>query len=334
MFPGCLAKRLICYCCCLLFCLSISFSSLTLLSSAPAHAQGKSGGPLPIKVFIITMFSLEAKPWLDNIQWPLTYTVPGADNVVHCSFEGICLTITGADKVNAATSMTAILSSPDFLFNGTYFLTAGTASTPPNTGTLGFTAWANWVVDWDQGEHLLPATIPGVPYGYIAPNTTYPDSTSVFHLNEHLAQWAYNLTAHLSLQDTTAAMADRRLYPGQANKHPYVARCDTITGDTIWIGKQLSNEAQYITSTLTNHAGTNCTSEAEDTAVATVLQRFGHLDHYLNLRGASAFNQPAPSQTLQEFLTAHFRANDIATANLYLVASTVANHLLQTPPNI
>ena len=153
----------------------------------------------------------------------------------------------------------------------------------------------------------------------------------MFQLNPKLVQLAYNLTSHLTLQDSAAAVAERQLYVGtaQANEHPYVAQCDTITGDTIWIGKRLSQEAQYITSLLTNKAGHNCTSEAEDTAVAAVLKRFGHLDHYLNLRAASAFNQPPVGQTLQDFLTAHFRANDIATANLYLVGSTVVQYLLQ-----
>ena len=152
------SKRLFWVTVCLTCCLIVVFSSFSWLY--PAHAQNHAKGPVQVKVFIITMFSLEAQQWLAHGQWPLTLTVPGADNVVQCGNNGTCLTITGADKVNAAASMTAILSYPGLSFARTYFLTAGTASTPPTNGTPGFTAWANWVVDWDQGEHLCQGLCP------------------------------------------------------------------------------------------------------------------------------------------------------------------------------
>lgn len=213
----------------------------------------------------------------------------------------------------------------------TYFLTAGTASTSPARGTLGLAAWARWVVDWDQGFHLNSTDVPTNPYGYIPPATTYPDSTAVFHLNEKLVNLAYRLTNKLALQDSSAAQAQRQLYPEQSGQTPHVAQCDTLTGDNIWVGSAFSQAAQYITSQLTNQAGENCTYEQEDTAVVTVLKRFGYLDHYLDLRSGSAFDQPPTGQSAIDFINAHFRANDIATANLYLVGSTVAHYLLDHP---
>lgn len=311
---------------CLLACLGVAF----VPSSVQAQAQ-RSASPVKVKVFVITMFALEAQKWLAQEHFTQTFSVLGADNPVQCTIQGLCLTITGVDKTNAAASMTAILGDPQFSFQKTYFLTAGTASTSPVRGTLGLAAWANWIVDWDQGFHLNSSDIPNNPYGYIAPSTTYPDSTSVFHLNEKLVELAYSLTAHLSLQDSPAAQAQRQLYPQQPGKYPHVERCDTITGDNIWVGSAFSNEAQYITSQLTNNVGNNCTYEQEDTAVATALKRFGYLDQYLDLRGTSAFDQPHPGQSANDFITAHFRANDIATANLYLVGSTVAHYLLDHP---
>jgi purine nucleoside permease len=312
---------------CLLLCLIVLFVGMPSLPHV--QAQARATHTFRVKVFIITMFAAEAQHWLENETWPLTFTSPGADNVIHCKREGQCLTITGVDKVNAATSMMAILRDPQFSFRQTYFLTAGTASTSPDRGTLGSTAWARWVVDWDQGFHLLPATVPDIPFGYIAPSTTFPDSTAVFQLNKTLVQLAYRLTAHLKLQDSAAANAERHLYPELARQHPSVVRCDTIAGDNIWVGHKLSQEAQYITGMLTKGEGHNCTYEQEDTAVAGALQRTGHLDHYLSLRAPSAFDQPHPGQSVQEFINAHFRANDIATANLYKVGSTVAHYLLE-----
>jgi purine nucleoside permease len=283
------------------------------------------------------MFSVEAQQWLDHETFDCSYTPVGGDptatgiRAVLChSSTGLCLTTIGVDKVNATASMMAILrDTTDFTFSksNSYFLTAGTSSTSPYRGTLGMAAWANWVVDWDQGFHLLPKTAEGLPFGYVPPQTTFPDSTSVYHLNETLAQTAYNLTAHLHLQDSTAATAERLLYPSQAGQHPSVVRCDTASGDTIWRGKFLSEEEQYITNSLTNGAGKNCTFEQEDIGVAAVLSRLGFLNQYLDLRSPSAFDQPYPGQTVLNFVNAGFRANDIAAANLYLVGSTVAHYL-------
>lgn len=305
---------------------------IATLSSGMVQARARTGQHyhvFKVKVFIITMFAAEARQWLDHENLDEKFVVPGADNPIYCNKQWLCQTITGVDKSNAAASMSAILADTRFDFRHTYFITAGTASTSPyRGGTLGFTAWANWIVDWDQGYHLLPSDLAGNPYGYIPPKTTFPDSTSVYHLNPTLVNLAYRLTSNLALQDSAAAVADRQLYPGQSSLHPFVGLCDTATGDNIWAGLFFSNLAQHITDLLTNNAGHNCTYEQEDSAVATSLKRFGYLDHYLNLRSASAFDQPYPGQALSDFINTGFRTNDIAAANLYLVGSTVAHYFL------
>lgn len=311
---------------CLILCVATALTPGTVQAHAQRHAARFN-----VKVFIITMFALEAQQWRAHENFSTTYSVFGADNPVECNVQGLCLTVTGVDKTNAAASMTAILGDPRFSFEKTYFLTAGTASTSPARGTLGLVAWARWVVDWDQGFHLNGTDVPGNPYGYIPPATTYPDSTAVFHLNESLVNLAYSLTSQLTLQDSDAAKAERHFYPEQSGQHPRVDRCDTLTGDNIWVGSDFSGVAQYIMSQLTNNVGKNCTYEQEDTAVATALKRYGYLDHYLDLRGISAFDQPHPGQSAIDFINAHFRANDIAVANLYLVGSTVAHYLLNRP---
>jgi Purine nucleoside permease len=325
------------------FCLALMFTAFFSLPTLQAQARALPTNPCPnpfaVKVLIITMFNVESDAWLSNENFDCSVPKPvGADRDVYCeTTTSICLTIIGVDKVNATASMMALLrDTKEFTFDAqsSYFMTTGTASTSPSTGTLGFAAWARWVVDWDQGFHLLPATVPGVPFGYIPPRTSFPDETSVFQLNAGLAQLAAQITSHLSLQDSAAASADRRLYPGQAHQHPYVTLCDTITGDNIWAGKKLSLERQYITSSLTNGAGKNCTYEQEDSGVAAALKRVNadFLNHYLNLRVASAFDQPYPGQTVIDFVNAGFRVNDIAAANLYLVGSTMAHYLVDHNP--
>src|SRR5450631_2011845 len=151
-----------------------------------------------VKVLIITMFPPERNEWLSHGTWKLVATPLGSigsdDGAVYCrvsvgNCDGVYLTMTGPEKVNAAMSMMALLSDPDLSFKGAYFLTTGTASTSPSSaGTLGFVAWANWIVDRDQGTHVLPEMAPDYPSGYQAPNTSFADTTADFHLNSALVQ--------------------------------------------------------------------------------------------------------------------------------------------------
>ncbi len=115
--------------------------------------------------------------------------------------------------------------------------------------------------------------------------------------------------------------------------------CDTLTSDSYIVGSQLSLQAKYITGKVsdTSRPGNYCTMEDEDTAVAGALKRVSpnYLQCYLNLRGATVFDQPPPSQSVEAFIAEHFRVNALVLANLHLVASTVINKsLIQKPcPN-
>lgn len=304
----------------LLLCLATIVATV-LPKTDSAHAQTS---PFGVKVLVLTMFDFETQPWLEKEKWPLDFKVSGAFSDVYCQRNGLCVTTTGMAKANAASSLMAIIQNPKFSFQNTYFLTAGIAGTSPETGTLGFAAWARWVVDWDLGNHLVPSTYTENPYGWI-PNTS--TGTAVFHLNENLTNLAYNVTSTVKLQDDANAIANRQKYPGQENQHPYVTKCDTITGDDFWAGEFLSEEAQYITNVLTDGQGKYCTGEQEDTAVATVLQRTGHLDHYLNLRTGSDFDRPYPGQSVKDLLS-NYPGGDIAAANAYLVGSKMAHYLV------
>lgn len=277
-----------------------------------------------VKVLILTMTKNEESLWLTHEKLHFVYYVPGAYGNVFCNKLGLCVTEIGESKVNASESVTAILLNKQFIFQHTYFITAGIAGTSPSTGTLGFVALARWIVDWDQGSHLLPDTAAGVPFGYV-PNTTAENT--VFHLNDRLTDLAYVITTQVKLKDSSAAWSMRQKYPGQAGKRPFVALCDTIAGDDFWAGKVLSDEAQYIIHTATNHYGNYCTTEQEDSAVAAVLQHFGYLGRYINVRAASNFDQPYAGQSIKE-LFSQFPARDIANQNVYLIAATIARYFI------
>lgn len=333
-----------------------------LLASLPlntVYALAQADAPFPVKVLIITMFPPERNAWLNK--WTAEHykevskpigPKDDADGAVYCHTEipngpcsdGVYLTMTGPEKVNAATSMMAVLDNPNFSFKGAYFLTTGTAATSPySKGTLGFVALAHWIADRDQGTHVIPTK--GYPKGY-QPPTIYPDETARFQLNTDLVNQAYSLTRDLKLTDESDLLGgpwnakERAKYPGQRGRKPFVAMCDTITSDSYIVGHALSQQTKYITKTVTDTStpGRYCTMEDEDTAVAGALNRLGSnnshpLQCYLNLRAASAFDQPPPGESIKKFLTPpSFRANKAALANLLTVGSTVIDKLLLQKP--
>jgi purine nucleoside permease len=335
-------------------------ASLTILLAAmplsTAYAQAGDHAIFQVKVLLITMFPPERDAWLKKpgTTWmqvsPPFGPTGDQDGAVYCmvsngSCNGIYLTMTGTEKVNAASSMIAVLNNPNFSFKGAYFLTTGTAATSPySKGTLGFVALAHWVADRDQGTHVIPTF--GYPFGY-KPPTIFPDETAKFQLNADLVNQAYALTHDLELTDKSDENSprtnaqERALYPGQAGRKPYVAMCDTITTDSFIVGSKLSRQTKYITKTVTDTPmpGRYCTMENEDTGVAGALNRASnsqgtpqYLQCYLNLRAASAFDQPPPGQSVKRFINEHFRANNAALANLLTVGSTLISELLLQKP--
>ncbi len=295
---------------------------------APRLANKAQTGPFHIRVLVLSMFGGatfgETQPWLQNEKLPKTFSVKGAFSPVHCNAAGLCVTTIGEGKSNAGASVVAILDDPQFNFSNAYFMTAGIAGTPPSVGTLGFAAWARYVVDFDLGHHLVPSQASDYPFGYIAPGSGYAES---FTLNASLAETAYRVTRNVALADSAEADKTRAKYSGQAGKKPFVALCDTVAGDDYWAGATLSAEGQYIMTANTDGKGTYCTTEQEDSAVAEALSRFGFLSRYLDLRTASNFDQPYPGETVEQLLQT-FPGYTIAVENAYRVGSTMANYLM------
>lgn len=306
----------------------IALAGVAPSSTAATPDRSDSHRKVDVEVLVITMFEPETAPWLREESLPLTVDVPGAYSPVRCDSQGLCVLTTGMGKSNAAATMSAVLDSPRFDFDGAYFLSAGIAGTPPDNGTLGFAAWARWVVDYDLGHHLLPEEAPDIPHAY----QEFGGETTVFRLNDDLVDMAYDLTQDLELTDSAVSQEVRSHYPGQEGVEPYVAVCDTLTGDNYWSGAGQSARADYITALRTDDQGDYCTTQMEDNATATTLERRGYLDRYLNLRTASNFDQPYPGQTVSEHLASDSGAFRPSLENAYLVGSVVVDHLLETTP--
>lgn len=305
--------------------------ALLWLLAAPAAAFAAA---LPVKVMVLTAFPPELAPWLKHMQRPTQLKIAGAYAPVWCDPRGVCVTETGEGQVNAATSVAAILASPELALAHTLFLRAGIAGGPPwGNDTLGGAYWADWVVSWDLGHHLT-ATSHGASEPLFLPlgDDHPPLGTHAFHLNPALVRLAYDATRTTRLADDHAARANRKLYPTQAGRTPNVAIGATITGDDFWSGVQLSRVAQTIMDHYTHGRAHYATTAMEDTGDAGALARRGLLAHYLSLRTISDFDQPPADRTAAAMLLAHdYPGGHIAFENAYRVASALIAYDLAHP---
>ncbi|MFB8001369.1 purine nucleoside permease [Nocardia sp. NPDC056000] len=284
---------------------------------------------IDVGVLVITMFDPENAVWLQREQLPTTVEVAGAYKPVRCNNDHLCVAETGQGKANAAATMMAILGSDKFNFDRAYFLTAGIAGTPPDRGTLGSAVWARRVVDFDLGNHLDPAEAPGVPYGF-RPVEDY--NTAAYDLDTALVDKVYDATREATLADSPEATAERAMYPGQEGRKPSVMKCDTMTGDDFYSGKQLSDTARYIMGLRTKGQGDYCTTQMEDNATATALEAHGYLDRYLSLRTVSNFDQPYPGQSVVDHIDHSTAGFQLGLDNAYTVGRAAADYLLKNPP--
>ncbi|MET9489937.1 purine nucleoside permease [Nocardia sp. NPDC006630] len=298
------------------------------LTGCSGDSKGDSGR-VEVGVLVITMFDPEHSVWLQREQLPTTVDVPGAYRPVRCNDAHLCVAETGQGKANAATTMMAILGSDEFDFSKAYFLTAGIAGTPPDQGTLGSAVWAHRLVDFDLGNHLDPAEVPDIPYGF-RPVEDY--NTAVYQLNEDLVDKVFDATRNAPLADSPEAAAERTAYPGQQGRTPAVMQCDTMTGDDFYSGKLPSDTARHIMDLRTHSQGAYCTTQMEDNATATALKAHGYLNRYLSLRTVSNFDQPHPGQPVLDHLDHSTAGFQSALDNAYTVAHTATDYLLKNPP--
>ncbi|WP_280382049.1 purine-nucleoside phosphorylase [Nocardia wallacei] len=303
--------------------------------AATGCGSGDSGDDkVDVKALIITMFDPEAEPWVDKQRWTHEIPVEGVRTPVRCNDSGLCMMVTDMGKVNASLSTAAVLGSPRLNFDDAYFITAGIAGTPPDAGTLGFAAWARWVVDVDLGHHVLPQDDPNVANGYVPHSKP---STQVYELDGRLVDAVYRNTKGVELADSPDAAQARAAYPQQqGDPKPTVVQCDTATGDNFFNGPAASARAAHIVGLYSGGQGRYCTTQMEDNGTAAALQRAGKLDRYVSLRTASNFDQPHPGQTVGQALDAvenggYSPGFPLSIENAYRVGLAAADYLMQHP---
>ena len=311
---------------------------LAPLAAALLLATPAAAAPLAPKVLVITMFKGEADNWLKNEKLDAKLAIPGLSKAypeLSCDDRGLCLVTTAMGYANAASSISALVHSDLLDLAKTYFLIAGIAGVDPKQGTIGSAHWARYAIDgglqWEIDGRELPE---GWTTGYYGIFTKKPGDkpkpdygTEVFHLDEALAQKAYALSKDVELLDSDGAKAYRAHYPdAPANAPPAVSICDTISGDTWWHGKMISDAMGAWAKTLTDGAATYCTTQQEDNATLTALQRgsdMGRLDfrRVAILRTAVNFDQGYPGETPERSNAANAGGFAPSVVNAYRVGS-------------
>lgn len=323
----------------------IGLSLTGLLCVAAPELASAQAQPLAPKVLVITMFGGEAKPWLESEPLTRKIAVPGLSKAfpeVSCTEGGLCVMTTNMGYANAASSVSAVIYSGRFDLSKTYFLIAGIAGIDPAQGTLGSAHWARYAIDGGLQNEIDAREMPeGWSTGYVAIGAGAPGqkvelryATEVYRLDEELLQAAYKLTRDVALSDNDAAKAYRAKYrSAPAASAPKVTICDTVSSDTWWHGAKLGAAMEAYAKLITDGAANTCTTQQEDNATLTALQRGADaqlldFNRISLLRTASNFDREAPGQTAAESLAAKSGGYLPSVTNAYRVGGTLAHTIV------
>jgi len=316
-----------------------------LLLAALSRPAGADSPAIAPKVVVITMFGGEAKPWLDGEALTHKLALPGLSKAypeVACTDGGLCVMTTNMGYANAASSIAALVFSGRFDLTKTYFLISGIAGVDPAQGTLGSAHWARFAVDVGLQNEIDAREAPADwSAGYLAIGAPAPDEKAelrygdeVYHLNEDLLQAAFRLTKDVELADSDAAKAYRAKYAeAVATAPPQVSICDTISSDTWWHGARLGAAMEAYAKLVTDGKADPCTTQQEDNATLTALERGAEanlvdFNRIAILRTASNFDREAPGQSAADSLRARSGGYLPSVTNAYRVCAKLANAIV------
>lgn len=296
--------------------LLLAATAAALLAAAPRYKP---------KVVIVVTFERgadtgdepgEYQYWVEREK--LTTLIPFTTPFPHVRInkEGTILgVISGMGASIAAANLMQLALDPRFDLSQSYWLVNGTAGVDPEDASVGSAAWARYVIDGDFAQELDAREIPpDWPYGRLVVRGGKPNvmpnlklDAAIWHLNDKLVDWAYQLTKSVELTDTPEMAALRKPYTGVAAKPPFVLIGDSIGSSTWWHGRYLNQWANDWSKLWTNGKANQVMTNREDNGIATALKQLSLLkradfDRVLFLRAASNYSAPAPGQSAAESL--------------------------------
>ncbi|OJJ34561.1 hypothetical protein ASPWEDRAFT_158494, partial [Aspergillus wentii DTO 134E9] len=261
------------------------------MSSIIQYTQGAigfSGRPrIAPKVFIFTMFKKEATNWLSDessLEMGNKITLPGlyrGYEQIHCTADNsVCLVVVGTALINAALSVSAIISSTIFDLSKTYFLLSGIAGVNPKQATIGAVAFAKFAVQVDLQMEYDAREIPSTwESGYVPMDAEDLHGSEVYELNDNLRQMAISFARTAVLEDSAAAAENRALYdiPGgryhAATLKPNIVEGDVASSNVFWHGNLLSEAMARTFKVYTSGKAEYVMAAQEDTAILAALWR-------------------------------------------------------------
>ena len=331
------------------------FAFALLAPALPAQTK-----PWPVKVVVLATFELgedtgdrpgEFQFWVEREHLDEKLDFPGGLRPLRANADHTVIgMITGTTLVNAGASVMALGLDPRFDLTHAYWLMNGIAGVNPEVASLGSAAWASYVVN-DVAREIDPREAPADwPYGLFAigamrPNTlpdqplVATDRIGAYALNAGLADWAFQLTQNIKLQDTPGLQAARALWQGfpNAQRPPFVLKGDSFASDYYWGGRIMTEYADDWVKLWTHGQGTFVMTEMEDSAVAEALRRLDAMhradfSRLMVLRTGSDYCMQAPGQTAAASITAPYPGYIPALESAYAAGSTVIHALLADWP--
>jgi purine nucleoside permease len=298
---------------------------LLLASFSAAAAAAETPKPIPVKVVVVAMFEVgedtgdkpgELQYWVERDHLDTVYPLPAAYHPVRMNADGELAVLTGQGTAHAASTIMALGLDPRFDLSHAYWIVAGIAGGNPDKVSLGSAAWARYVVDGDLGYEIDAREIPSdwstglLPLRKAKPyeQPAEPLAGQVYALNKPLAQWAFNLTRAVPLDDSDHLKQIRANFDGgAAQRPPFVTMGDQLSSSTYWHGKLLDAWATQWVSYFTNGQGEFATTAMEDTGTLQSLQflaQAGRIDfnRILVLRTVSNFDRQPRNQSAAESL--------------------------------
>ena len=240
--------------------------------------------------------------------------------------DGVALYITGMGKVNAATSVYAVLSDPRFDFSDAYIFSTGCAGSAYEYGVMGDVFVITSAIDFDLGHHADAREMTSDRETTWFYDSGY-DSASYKLLNQDLTNRIYELVKDVKIETTPKTenfMAVTFDNAEWATRKPAVLKGTTVTGDNYWKGYHDHLNALLMAETY-DAPDPYALTEMEDVAIAVVLDRLGMLDKYFIIRDSVnmyVFMNGATPESLwdPEFETSLASEDNVEAADIFKTA--------------
>ncbi len=266
----------------------------------------------------------ERQPWLERADVVDAVSVPGLDSPLYLDGDGIAVTTTGLGKAEAATTVATLLASAGIDLDGAYVLSAGVAGAAPARAALGSVFLADAVVDWDRKHRWDRDDEP--PISPLA----YEPEKSVRRLDSTLLEPAVGAARGVELAADPAVEAYADRYPEGRGSEPTVGVGPTVAGDEFWHGPRHAREVDVLCERY--GVGPYATTQMEDSATATALDRHGLLGRYLSVRAVANYDRPAPGQSVEESFGGTEESLALAIENAGRVGWAVLETLCSVDP--